>query len=330
MIPDPWNTPTQYPQSPLYTSPGGAPGPQDDGLFNTLLNQLRGGKEKIRAGVQGAAERPGGMVLDAAGNIRKARGGRGGAAFGALETTLQDPVAGIISAPIGIGAGMLANTVTNALTQGMMASPHLGMKLAGSVIRFAAPAYVGYEAQQAAARGVQGALGTGQETVANAGNAVSGGVGGLFGLGSNFEDLTLPIIGPVGGRAKRRVESAYQRSERAKDVETELALEQRRSNILMNQNIAEARAINQIQTDAYLNQMRGIAPLQLDQLRQETVSRQALMNTQGAINQKLARLAGTFDLAGRSLAETGAYARTVAATSPLNAPLMEGPQISFG
>ena len=67
-------------------TPGGAPGPQDDdGLFNTLLNQLRGGKEKIRAGVQGAAERPGGMVLDAAGNIRKARGGRGGA--GGVEQT---------------------------------------------------------------------------------------------------------------------------------------------------------------------------------------------------------------------------------------------------
>jgi hypothetical protein len=315
---------------PVYGSSGGAPGPQDDGLFNTLLNQLRGGKEKIRAGVQGAAERPGGMVLDAAGNIRKARGGRGGAAFGALETTLQDPVAGIISAPIGLGAGMLANTVTNALTQGMMASPHPGMKLAGSVLRFAAPAYAGYAGQQAAARGVQGALGTGQETVANAGNAISGSAGGLFGLGSNLQDLTLPIIGPVGERAKRRAESAYQRSERAEDVKTELALEQRRSNILMNQNIAEARAINQIQTDAYLNQMRGVAPLLLDQLRQETTAKQALMNTQGAINQKLARLAGTFDLAGRSLAETGAYARTVAATSPLNAPLMEGPQISFG
>ena len=305
-------------------------------LFSGFLAQQRRRLNELRqrAGrkVEAVASRPGGPVLTEAGDIRGARGGRGGALLGAVETTLQDPIAGVISAPIGIGGGMLSNLATNMLTKGMVApGASAPLRIAGSLLRNVVPAIGGYASQQAAAKGVQSILSPGSQTPTE---AAAGGGGGLLGLGSGLQDfsLNLPIVGniPIGERAKRRAEAAYSREERAKDVDVQLELERRRGNIQMNQNIAEQRAINQIQTDAYLNQMRGQAPIIADMMRQETIARQSLLNTQGAINQRLARLAGTYDLAGRSMAEAGAYARTVAANSPLNAPLMQTPNINFG
>lgn len=331
MLPDPWNTPTQYPQSPLYAPPGGSTFNTSD-YFQRMMQNIGGFKTKVKEGMEGAASRTGGPVLTATGDIRKARGGRGGALLGAVETTLQDPVAGLISAPIGIGGGMLSNVATNMLTQGMMApGAPAPIKLAGGLLRTVVPAIGGYASQQAAAKGVQSVLSPGSQTPSAAG---VGGGGGLMGLGSGLQDfsLNLPFLGniPVGERAKRRAEAAYGREQTSKDLEMALDFQRRQGNIQMNQSIAEQRAINQIQTEAYLNQMRGQAPILADMMRQETIARQSLLNTQGAINQRLARLAGTYDLAGRSMAETGAYARTVAANSPLNAPLMEAPNINFG
>lgn len=311
-----------------YTGPGSSSATSD--WFEDTLNQLRGFKGRAKKSMEGTASRPGGPVLTEAGAIRKARGGRGGALLGAVETTLQDPVAGLISAPIGIGGGMLSNVATNMLTQGMMApGVPAPVRLAGSLLRTVVPAIGGYAAQQAAAKGVQSVLSPGYQTP-----SAGGGGGGLLGLGSGLQDfsLNLPVLGniPIGQRAKRRAEAAFGREQTAKDLEMALDFQRRQGNIQLNQSIAEQRAINQIQTEALLNQMKGQAPILADMIRQETVARQSLMNTQGALNQRLARLAGTYDLAGRSMAEAGAYARTVAATSPLNAPLMESPNISFG
>lgn len=300
--------------------------------YQNLVNQLGGFKKRAKESMEGAASRPGGFVLTAAGDIRKARGGRGGSLLGAVETTLQDPVAGLISAPIGIGGGMLSNVATNMLTQGMMApGVPAPVRLAGGLLRTVVPALGGYASQQAAAKGVQSVLSPGSQTPSA---ASGGGGGGIMGLGSGLQDfsLNLPFLGniPVGERAKRRAEAAYGREQTSKNLELALDFQRRQGNLQMNQNIAEQRAINQIQTEAYLNQMKGQAPILVDMMRQETVARQSLLNTQGAINQRLARLAGTYDLANRSMAEAGAYARTVAATSPLNAPLMEAPNINFG
>ena len=307
------------------TIPPGTTGTQKfnpSDFFENMMNRMGGFGKNI--------DEPGGILRNKQGAYRRAGGGKLGAGLGALETTLQDPVAGIISAPIGIAGGQLANVATNALTQGMMQGP-LPLKAAGMALRYLAPSLVGYQTQQAAARGVQGLMGTAPQTVAG---ATSAGAGGLMGLGSGLQDfsLNLPLVGniPIGQRAKRRAEAAYGREQTSKDLELALDFQRRQGNLQMNQNIAEQRAINQIQTEAYLNQMKGQAPILADMMRQETVARQSLLNTQGAINQRLARLAGTYDLANRSMAEAGAYARTVAATSPLNAPLMEAPNINFG
>jgi hypothetical protein len=139
-------------------------------MYERFMNSIGGFTKNI--------DEPGGLLRNTEGNYRRSGGGKTGAAFGALETTLQDPVAGIISAPIGIGAGQLANMATTSLTQGMLQGP-LPLKATAMALRYLVPATVGYQAQQATARGVQQLTGSAPQAVAG---AVASG-GGLFGLG---------------------------------------------------------------------------------------------------------------------------------------------------
>jgi hypothetical protein len=146
-------------------------------MYERFMNSIGGFTKNI--------DEPGGLLKNPEGNYRRSGGGKTGAAFGALETTLQDPVAGIISAPIGIGAGQLANMATTSLTQGMLQGP-LPLKAAGMALRYLAPATVGYQAQQATARGVQQLTGSAPQAVAGAvasGGGGGGGGGGGFYLG---------------------------------------------------------------------------------------------------------------------------------------------------
>jgi hypothetical protein len=301
--------------------------------FNSFFNDARSGLGDVYKNAREEALKPGGVFKNQQGQYRGAGGGKLSAGLGALETFTQDPVAGVISAPIGLAAGQVANMATNALTSSMMQGPPV-LKALGMGLRFAAPAVVGYQAQKAAAGGVQSLMGGASQAAQGVTNAAAGGGGGIFGLGSGLQDLSLnlPIVGSVniGERAKRRAESAYQRQEQLKDANASLALEQQRSNIQLQQSIAEARAINQLQTDAYLNQAKGLAPLIADQQRREGTIQQQLLNTQGSIHQRLGRMAGMFQLADRSMAESGALARTMAANSPYNAAMLPAPSISFG
>ena len=148
-------------------TPGGGPQGPDFNVsdwFENLINRSRVDLEK-----------PGGLLKNKQGQYRRAGGGKLGAGAGVLETTLQDPVAGLISAPIGIGAGQLANMATNYATQGMMQGP-LPMKAAGMALRYLAPSFVGYQAQQAAARGVQNIAGSAPQAVGGAAQAATGGL----------------------------------------------------------------------------------------------------------------------------------------------------------
>lgn len=98
----------------------------------------------------------------------------------------------------------------------------------------------------------------------------------------------------------------------------------------MNQEIEAARAISNIQLQSDLNRMKGMAPYLADVQRRELAGQQALLNTQGAIYQRLGRMAGMFQLTERGMAESGATARAMIANSPYNAAILPAPQISFG
>lgn len=300
----------------------GARGFNFSNYFEDMMNRLGGFAKNI--------DEPGGLLRTQKGAYRSAGGGKLSAGLGALETTLQDPVAGIISAPIGIAGGQLANVTTNALTKGMMQGP-VPLKAAGMALRYLVPSVAGYQLQKAAAGGVQNIMGSAPQAV---GGAVQGASGGLLGLGTSLQDasINLPFVGQVniGERAKRRAEAAYQREELLKDQELQLRRMAAQSKLNLNNELAFAKAQGEIQNQNMINQLKATAPIIADFQRQELAAQQALMNTQVAGMQSLARMSGTFELAGRGMAESGALARTLAANSPYNAAVLPVPQIRFG
>lgn len=320
-LPDPWSN------EPLIS------GPAEGGTKRRLPQSVEEIVERLRetkGQARNVALQPGGMFKNLQGDYRRAMGGKGSAALGALQTTLEgDPVAGLVSAPVGIAAGGLANIATTALTQGMMAGPPQ-LKAAGMALRFLAPTAIGYQAQQATARGVQSLTGSAPAAVQG---AVAQG-GGLFGVGTGLQDLEIPVpfLGSVaiGERAKRRREAAYGREELRKDAGLQLELLQQQSNLNLRNELAYAREMGQIQNQNMINQTKALAPIIADAQRRELAGQQALMNTQGAIYQRLGRMAGMFQLAERGMSESGATARAMLANSPYNAAIMPAPQISFG
>ena len=290
-------------------------------MYERFMNSIGGFIKNI--------DEPGGLLRNTKGDYRRAGGGKSGAAFGALETTLQDPVAGVASAVIGIPAGQLANIVTTNLTKGMLQGP-LPVKAAGMALRYLAPAPVGYQAQQATARGVQQLTGSAPQAVAG---AVASG-GGLFGVGGGLENasFTLPVFGKInlGERAKSEAAAAYQRKERQKDFEASLAEQTRLRALNQTSDLAFARESAQIATQAQINQSKAMFPLLLNMQREEAAIRKTELNLQAANMQSLARMAGGVQLMDRGIAEQGALSRTLAANSPYNSMVLPMPQIQFG
>jgi hypothetical protein len=290
-------------------------------MYERFMNSIGGFTKNI--------DEPGGLLKNTEGNYRRAGGGKSSAIFGALETTLQDPVAGVISAPIGIGAGQLANMVTTNLTKGMLQGP-LPLKATAMALRYLAPATVGYQAQQATARGVQQLTGSAPQAVAG---AVSSG-GGLFGIGTGLQDLSInvPILGKlnIGERAKSRSAAAYQREERQKDFEVDKAQREALLRADRTSNLAFARESAQIATQAQINQSKAMFPMLLNMQREEANIQKTLLNLQTANMQSLARMAGGVQLLDRGMAEQGALSRTLAANSPYNSMVLPMPQIQFG
>lgn len=290
-------------------------------MYERFMNSIGGFTKNI--------DEPGGLLKNTEGNYRRAGGGRSSAIFGALETTLKDPVAGVISAPFGIGAGQLANIVTTNLTKGMLQGP-LPLKATAMALRYLAPATVGYQAQQATARGVQQLTGSAPQAVAG---AVASG-GGLFGVGGGLENasFTLPLLGKInlGERAKSEAAAAYQRKERQRDFEVDKAQREALLRADLTSNLAFARESAQIATQAQINQSKAMFPMLLNMQREEANIQKTLLNLQTANMQSLARMAGGVQLLDRGMAEQGALSRTLAANSPYNSMVLPMPQIQFG
>ena len=302
-------------------------------VFERFMNSMGGFGQRAKE----EALKPGGVFKTAdtptsPSRYRQAAGGKSSAALGALGTFMEDPVAGAVSAPIGIGAGQLANIATTAATAGMMSGPP-ALKAAGMALRYLVPATVGYQAQQATARGVQQVTGSAPQAVAGA-VASGGGGGGLFGMGSSMQDLSLnvPIFGKIniGERAKSRSAAAYQREELQKDFNLSLEQENRKRALNQTSDLAYQRELAQINNEAQTNQMKSTFPFLLNMQREEANIQKTLLNLQTANMQSLARMAGGVQLLDRGMAEQGALSRTLAANSPYNSMVLPMPQIQFG
>lgn len=322
-----------YPTGSRPPSSGSAiPGPATGGTRVRIPRELKEAAdllEQLPGRAREYALKPGGPLVNQAGAFRQAGGGRSAALLSGLGTFTQDPVAGVISTPAGFAAGGLANTLTTKLTEGMMKGP-APLKATGMALRFLAPAMIGTGVQQATAQGVQSALGSTKPATAPS----TGGGGGLFGVGGGLQDLTIPVpfLGSVaiGEREKRRREAAYGREQRKEDAKLEMELLQQQTALDLQNQIAGQRALADINTQTYVNQLKAMQPILADARREELAGQQALLNTQGAIYQKLGRMSGMFQLADRGMAESGALARTLAANSPYNAAVLPAPQITFG
>jgi hypothetical protein len=309
-------------------------GPVSGGTRRTMrmpnsMEEIGEAYQQAKAGLREAVLQPGGVFKNQAGNYRGALGGKSSALVGAFGTAMEDPIAGVASVIPGVIAGGAANMLTTELTKNLIKGPPAA-KAAGMALRYLAPGFVGGGVQQASARAIQGITGS----APSVGSVPNQSGGGLFGIGTSLQDLEIPVpfIGNVaiGERAQRKREAAYGREELRKDAELQFQLNERMAGLQMRNDLQFAQAMGQIQNQNNINQTKALAPIIADAQRRELAGQQALLNTQGAIYQRMGRMAGIFELAGRGMAESGALARTMAANSPYNAAILPAPQISFG
>ena len=279
------------------------PGVNPDAL-ESLLEQLRGYRQKggqMLSGVKEEALKPGGVFKNAGGEYRGAMGGKSSAALGGIGTLLSgDPLGALVSTPVGIGAGAIANRAITAATQPLMGMGPLG-KAAGMGLRFAAPALVGSGVQQAVAGMVGGVKAKAGESAASPGGAdVS--VGGI------------PLT-----------EAARSRMQRERDVQAEVYS----MNALGNAKRGlDSQALAMDREDTNLR-MKAAMPYIEKINRDNLVNAQAKLASEGAMYQALGRQAGMFKLAQGAQAETGATMRAAMANPYLGATL-SAPSISFG
>ena len=270
-----------------------------EGDFERLINS---GRYYGRQAVNNL-EQPGGAFVNQQGQYRKAGGGKSGALLGGVGTLLSgDPLGAAISTPIGVGAGMAANVAVNALTDGMIKSGPMPVRLAGMGLRFLAPSLIGGGVQQ----GVAGLVGGGKKAAEEAASSVSG---------PEISVLGIPLT-----------EAARVKQMRERD----LAYEQQRTNALGTTQLGLDRQTLQMNREDELLRNKAMMPLMERIQRNNLVNAQAMLASQTASYQALGRQAGMFKLAQGAQAESGATLRTAISQNPYMGATLSAPSISFG
>jgi hypothetical protein len=289
----------------LNTAAGAStPGVNPDAL-ESLLEQLRGYRQKggqMLSGIKEEALKPGGMFKNAGGDYRGAMGGKSSAALGGIGTLLSgDPLGALVSTPVGIGAGAIANRAITAATQPLMGMGPLA-KAAGMGIRFATPALIGGGVQQTVAGMVGGVKAKAGESAASPGGAdVS--VGGI------------PLT-----------EAARSRMQQERDIE----MERKRMQTLGGAQLGLDREVLAMNTQDYIARQKAMLPLQEQINRSNLINAQAKLASEGSMYQALGRQAGMFKLAQGAQAEAGATLRTAISQNPYMGATLSAPSISFG
>jgi len=289
----------------LNTAAGAStPGVNPDAV-ESLIEQLRGYYQKggqMLSGVKEEALKPGGMFKNAGGEYRGAMGGKSSAALGGIGTLLSgDPLGALVSTPVGIGAGAIANRAITAATQPLMALGPYG-KAAGMGLRFAAPAFIGGGVQQAVAGMVGGVKAKAGESAASPG-------------GPDISIGGIPMT-----------EAAREKMQRERDVQAQVYS----MNALGNaQRGLDSQALAMGREDTNLR-MKAAMPYIEKMNRDNLVNAQAKLASEGAMYQALGRQAGLFKLAQGAQAETGATMRTAISQNPYLGATLSAPSISFG
>lgn len=313
------------------TTPGSGPRFRVPTSQEEVVDMLTKGK----AGLKQFLLQPGGMFKNQDNNYRKSFGGKSSALLGGFGTLMEGrPLEAIGSTAVGVGAGQLANVATNMLTKELMRGP-APSKALGMAARLLVPGMVGMGVQQGVAN-----MGRDQQPGTQTGSLTSGGalpLGGLFGLanvGGPLQNLELPIPGlgkvAIGENKIRAQQRAYEREQRRLDLQDNFKLLQQQSMYQQQNDLAYAREMGAINNQNNLNYLKATAPILRDQQALEAANQQAYLAAQGAIHQRLAKMAGTFQIMDRGMAEAGALNRAMIENSPYKAGIMPAPQISFG
>jgi len=279
------------------------PGANPDAV-ESLLEQLRGYRQKggqMLSGVKEEALKPGGMFKNAGGEYRGAMGGKSSAALGGIGTLLSgDPLGALVSTPVGIGAGAIANRAITAATQPLMALGPYG-KAAGMGLRFAAPALIGGGIQQAVADAVGGFKAKAQEA-------------GQYPGGPEISIGGVPVT-----------ESARYKQQQEQMLAMEIKQAQARGGTQLG---LDRERLEMQRADA-LERIKGQLPY-IQQLKNQDLVRQQAINASNTTNSlALGRQAGSFGLAKDSQQQAADIFRTALANNPYANSGMAQPTLNY-
>jgi hypothetical protein len=218
-----------------------------------------------------------------------------------------------IAAPVGIGAGAVANPLINAATQGLMAGPGPAKAL-GMGLRFAAPALIGGLAQQAATAGVQQVRGVGPTGQPKPESMTAG---------ERPSGPAVSIPTPLGNIPI--TEAAREEDVRRRDLQ--FAVDQ--ATRLGQAGLALDKEMLQYQMQQELQMQKAQLPLIERLQRQQLVNQQSLLASQTSSYQTLGRQATMGALAREGQQERGATFRTAISQNPYAGAIVQAPSISF-
>ena len=292
MIPDPWNTPTQYPQSPLYSSlQSGRPE-----LFENLLNVGRKAKERAtEAGTQIASR--GGQAAQAIARRPGLTGTLGTTAVLAGGNILQQDLLGTLSSAAGgLAGGGIGAGIAKFIPGPVGKVAQVGLPIIGSLL---------------------GGMGVEQATQAFAGRAQE--TGQRPGAGADVEIANVPLTETAAARKQIEFEGDMRRQQILKDLQT-----------LGPAEIAQAKEAYQMMMEMGVQQEKAMLPLRERMQRTQLVNQQAINASNASLYQQMGRSAVMGRMAQQAQVEAGATTRTLLSQNPYAGAVLQAPSVSFG
>jgi len=255
MLPDPWGTPSQYPQSPLYSSTA------SPDLFQRLMGKVGPKVREAGAATATAARQMGQSAIQRPGMY----GTLGAAGLVGGQQLLQGDVLGAVA---GTAGGLAGGGIGTALAN-LIPGP------AGKVAKFALPAL----------GGLVGGVGAEQAAGAFAGKAQE--AGQRPGGGTDVEIAGVPLTETAVTRRQRE----FDRAQTLQDIQqiggAELALNKELLGFMMTQEVQQAKAMAPVMERAQRAQLTNAqAMLNSQTAAYQQLGRSAMMGRLATVGQQ--------------------------------------------
>lgn len=255
MLPDPWGTPSQYPQSPLYSSTA------SPDLFQRLMGKVGPKAREAGAATATAARQMGQSAIQRPGMY----GTLGAAGLVGGQQLMQGDVLGALAGTTGGLAGGGIGTALANLIPGPV----------GKVAKFALPALGGFVGGVGAEQAVGALAGKAQEAGQRPGGT----------------DIEIPGIGPVTETAYARRQRELDRAQTLQDIQqiggAELALNKELLGFMMTQEVQQAKAMAPVIERAQRAQLTNAqAMLNSQTAAYQQLGRSAMMGRLATVGQQ--------------------------------------------